>query len=103
METRIEQLEAEAEASAEMSEQLTGDTLARRLEELQASSGLDLDLLELKDEMGLLPRQAQTAPQAAALPAKRRRPEAVEDEVPIEAGRPEPARASRSNGRWAAA
>ena len=103
MERKIEQLEAEAEATAEMSEQLTGDTLARRLEELQASSGLDLDLLELKDEMGLLPRQAQTAPQAAALPAKRRRPEAVEDEVPIEAGRPEPARASRSNGRWAAA
>jgi phage shock protein A len=105
MEVRIEQLEAEAEASAEMQEQLTGDTLAQKLEALEASSGLDLDLLELKDEMGMLPRAAQAAAAVAALPGDRRLevPDVEEEPVLIEVDVREPARARRVARRRAAA
>jgi phage shock protein A len=105
MEARIEQLEAEAEASAEMNEQLTGDVLAQKLEALEASSGLDLDLLELKDEMGLLPRAAQADAAVAALPRGRRleTPDVEEEPVLVEVEAREPARARRAERRRAAA
>lgn len=105
MEARIEQLEAEAEAGAEMNEQLTGDTLAQKLEALEASSGLDLDLLELKDEMGLLPRAAPADAAVAALPRGRRLevPVAEEEPVLIEVDSREHARARRGERRRVAA
>ena len=59
MEHRIEQLEAEAEATAEMSEQLTGDTLSQRFAQLESTAEVDLELLDLKEEMGLLPRPSR--------------------------------------------
>ncbi len=55
MASRIEQMEAEADASAEISEAYTGDVLAHRFQELEATSGADEDLLELKRKMGLAP------------------------------------------------
>lgn len=58
MEKRIEQMEAEAEAAAELAGQMTGDTLAQKFMQLEASSGVDMDLLELKEEMGMLPAAA---------------------------------------------
>jgi phage shock protein A len=104
MEARIEQLEAEAEASAEMNEQLTGDTLAQRLQSLELSAGLDLDLLELKDEMGLLPRVSREEAPVAALPHGRLRSTPADDEPElVEVDAREPARARRLERRRAAA
>lgn len=52
---RIEQLEAEAEAGAEMNEEFTGDVLAHKFRELETTARADDDLLELKRKMGLAP------------------------------------------------
>lgn len=65
---RIDQIEAEAEASAQMSEEFTGDVLAHRFRELEQTAGADDDLLELKRKMGLAP--AAPAPQPAAAEAE---------------------------------
>jgi phage shock protein A len=58
MAEQIDQMEAEAEAGAEMAEQYTGDILKHRFSELEATAGADLDLEALKRKMGLLPAEA---------------------------------------------
>jgi phage shock protein A len=63
---RIEQMEAEAEASAQMTEEFTGDILAHKFSELEATEGTSEDLLELKRKMGLAPPAAP--PKAASVP-----------------------------------
>ncbi|MGB5191966.1 MAG: PspA/IM30 family protein [Polyangiales bacterium] len=63
MAQQIDQMEAEAEAGAEMAEQYTGDILKHRFSELEATAGADLELEALKRKMGLLP--AETPPLAA--------------------------------------
>jgi phage shock protein A len=66
MSKKVDQIEAEAEASTELSNELTGDTLQAKFKALETSgAGTDNALAELKAKMGLAP-----APQAkAALPA----------------------------------
>ncbi len=59
---RIEQMEAEAEASAEIAEQYEGDVLAHKFRELETTTGADQDLVELKRKMGLLPPEPQPEP-----------------------------------------
>ena len=61
---RIEQMEAEAEAHAELNEEASGDTLAHKFRELEVTKGADEDLTSLKRKMGLLP--PEPAPVAAA-------------------------------------
>jgi len=61
---RIEQMEAEAEAHAELNEEATGDTLAHKFRELEVTKGADEDLVSLKRQMGLLP--PEPAPQKAS-------------------------------------
>jgi len=61
---RIEQMEAEAEAHAELNEEATGDTLAHKFRELEVTKGADEDLLSLKRKMGLLPPEPE--PQKAS-------------------------------------
>ena len=56
---RIEQMEAEAEAHAELNEEATGDTLAHKFRELEVTKGADEDLLSLKRKMGLLPPEPE--------------------------------------------
>ncbi len=56
---RIEQMEAEAEAHAELNEEATGDTLAHKFRELEVTKGADEDLTALKRQMGLLPPEPQ--------------------------------------------
>jgi phage shock protein A len=51
----IERMEAEAEAASELHEQYTGDALAHKFNELEATHGVDDDLVALKRKMGLLP------------------------------------------------
>ncbi|HEY4120816.1 MAG TPA: PspA/IM30 family protein [Byssovorax sp.] len=84
MSQKIDQIEAEAEASTEIAEQYTGDSLADRFGKLEQSAGADDDLVALKRKMGVLPPEApkeekpvrvaeeappQRAPGATAQPA----------------------------------
>ena len=56
---RIEQMEAEAEAHAELNEEASGDTLAHKFRELEVTKGADEDLLTLKRKMGLAPPEPE--------------------------------------------
>jgi phage shock protein A len=61
---KIDRLEAEAEAHAELHEQFTGDVLQHKFRELEATHGLDEDLVRLKQKMGILPPDPAPAPAA---------------------------------------
>jgi phage shock protein A len=67
MSQKIDEIEAEAEASTEIAEQYTGDTLAEKFGKLEQTAGADDDLVALKRKMGVLP---QEAPKPAAPPAR---------------------------------
>ncbi len=72
MAEKVDQIEAEAEASTELAGELTGDSLESRFKKLNApkSVGSDAALAELKAKMGLaLPANADSA-SPKALPAK---------------------------------
>jgi phage shock protein A len=58
MEQRIGQMEAEAEAGAELAEEYSGDVLATKFANLEMTAGADADLEALKRKMGLLPPEA---------------------------------------------
>ncbi len=64
MAAKIDQLEAEADAGAEIAGELTGDTLEQRFERLESGAGADHALAELKAKMGLLPQASESAPKA---------------------------------------
>jgi phage shock protein A len=59
---KVEQMEAQAEAHAELTEEYSGDTLALKFSELSATAGAEEDLLELKRKMGVLPPEPVRAP-----------------------------------------
>ena len=63
---KIEQMEAEADAAVEIHEEYSGDQLAAKFNKLEASSGSDMDLADLKSKMGLAPPAAAPAPAAQA-------------------------------------
>jgi phage shock protein A len=66
MAQKIDQLEAEAEAGAELAEEYTGDVLASKFQQLEKSSQADEELIALKRKMGLLPpEEAAPAPPRA--------------------------------------
>lgn len=56
---KIDQIEAEAEAGAELAEEYTGDVLAHKFGQLEASHGADEDLTSLKRKMGVLPPEPE--------------------------------------------
>lgn len=58
MSEKIDQIEAEAEAGAELSEEYSGDVLKHRFDKLEATAGADADLEALKREMGLIQEEA---------------------------------------------
>lgn len=62
MAEKIETMEAEAEAGAELAEEYTGDVLAHKFSELEATAGAEEDLEALKRKMGLLPAEPEPAP-----------------------------------------
>ena len=68
MASKIDQLEAEAEAQSEIAGELTGDTLDHKFKQLEAGVGTDHMLEELKAKMGLLPESTEGQAKAA-LPA----------------------------------
>ena len=64
MEEKIISSEKQIQASAEIEEEFTGDRLAsdfKRLEKSSASTSIDMQLLALKQKMGVLPAGAQAA------------------------------------------
>ena len=65
MEGRIHQMEAEAEAAAELQEEASGDVLALKFKDMEVSHGSEEDLVALKRKMGLLP--AEPTPPAEAM------------------------------------
>ncbi|MCB9594949.1 MAG: PspA/IM30 family protein [Sandaracinaceae bacterium] len=58
MAEKIDQIEAEAEAGAELSEEYSGDVLKHKFSQLEATAGADSDLEALKREMGLIQEEA---------------------------------------------
>jgi phage shock protein A len=59
---KIDQIEAEAEAGAELAEEYSGDVLAQRFDKLEVTAGADEDLEALKRKMGLLPPEPERPP-----------------------------------------
>ncbi len=62
MSQKIDQIEAEAEAGAEIQEEYTGDVLASQFANLEKRAGADDDLTALKRKMGLAPPEEVEAP-----------------------------------------
>jgi phage shock protein A len=86
MSAKIDQIEAEAEAATEISEQYSGDTLAHKFGQLEATAGAEDDLLALKRKMGVAPPEPpkETAPPAqmrVAAPAPAPPTQAEQDEL----------------------
>jgi phage shock protein A len=79
---KVDQIEAEAEASTELGGELAGDSLQKKFKELEAGSGSDNALDELKAKMGLgpVPQRAQITGAAPRV--------AVEEEVAQEVNAP---------------
>jgi phage shock protein A len=67
---KIEQMEAEASAQAELNEEYSGDVLAHKFSQLEQTKGAEEDLLSLKRKMGLAPPEpeakARVEPAAAS-------------------------------------
>ncbi|GAC1537958.1 MAG: PspA/IM30 family protein [Polyangiales bacterium] len=62
---KIDQMEAEADAAAEISEEYSGDQLASKFDKLESTAGADMDLAELKSKMGMGPPPAPPVQQQA--------------------------------------
>jgi len=62
MAQKIDKLEAEAEATTELHEQYSGDTLKQRFDQLEATAGADDELTALKRKMGVAPPEPPKAP-----------------------------------------
>lgn len=62
LKTKVERIEAEAEASSELAEEYTGDRLAHKFRELEQAHVVDDDLLALKQKMGVAPPAPEPAP-----------------------------------------
>lgn len=75
MSEKIDQIEAEAEAGAELSEEYTGDVLKYKFDKLEQTAGADADLEQLKREMGLIEEEA---------PAVEARVEETEEEAEMD-------------------
>jgi hypothetical protein len=81
MEERIEQNERQIKASAEIDEEFQGDRLAKDFKQLEKSAGsmtADMQLLALKQKMGVLPAGS---PEAKKLGAGNNDEETVHAEI----------------------
>lgn len=62
MAERIEDMERQALAAAELAGELTGDSLAKQFEQLEYRGSADQQLLDLKKKMGMLPAGEPAVP-----------------------------------------
>ena len=76
MSQKIDQIEAEAEAGAEIAEEYSGDVLKHKFQQLEMTAGADSDLEDLKRKMGLLAPE-----ETPAVAARVEAAEATEDEL----------------------
>ena len=83
MADRIQRMEAEAEASAELAEEYSGDVLKSKFDDLESTQGADEDLASLKREMGLAP-PAPEPPAAVRVAPPPAVPAAAEPAVSLE-------------------
>ncbi|MBK8252986.1 MAG: PspA/IM30 family protein [Polyangiaceae bacterium] len=85
MSDKIDKLEAEAEATGELAEQYTGDTLAHKFAQMEVNQGAEDDLAALKRKMGVLPpeppKEVQAPGRVAEAPATPARIQAEQDEL----------------------
>ncbi len=79
MAEKIDQIEAEVEAGAELSEEYSGDVLKSRFAKLEQTAGADAELEALKREMGLI--EAEPPPVEARVEAAAESEEMDEDEM----------------------
>ncbi len=82
MEERIEQNERQLKASVEIDEEFSGDRLANQFKQLEkgaASASVDVQLLALKQKMGMLP--AGAPPEQKAIGAGNKNEETVHAEI----------------------
>jgi phage shock protein A len=77
MAQKVDQMEAQAEATTELASEYNGDTLAQQFGELESTAGADEELLALKRKMGVLPPAPVAAPVRVAA--------AGTDETPLDA------------------
>jgi phage shock protein A len=70
LKTKVERMEAEAEAGSELAEEYTGDRLAHRFKELEQAHVVDDDLLALKRQMGVAPAAPEPPPAAPPMRVK---------------------------------
>jgi phage shock protein A len=83
MASKVEQMEAQAEAHSELAEEYSGDVLAQRFGQLEASAGAEEDLVALKRKMGVLPPEPAAPPvrvDAGAPPTRAEALDAAEEE-----------------------
>ncbi len=80
MEQKIGAMEAEAEATAELNEEYSGDILAHKFSQLEATAGADEDLESLKRKMGILPPEPEVQREALRVEAEA----GVEEEAPLD-------------------
>jgi phage shock protein A len=62
MASKVEQMEAQAEAHVELAGEYSGDALAQKFSELDATAGAEEELIALKRRMGVLPPEPQPVP-----------------------------------------
>ncbi|MFP4596940.1 MAG: PspA/IM30 family protein [Persicimonas sp.] len=84
MSDKIEQMEAEAEASAELAEGFSGDDLSSKFEDLEADHGADEALSALKAKMGVKEEAKEKETEFAF--EEEEEEEEVEEEVEAKAG-----------------
>ena len=84
MTQKVDQIEAESEASVELGGELAGDTLQSKFKKLESGTGSDMALAELKAKMGLGPMPAERPALTGAAPrvAVQEEPEPAEESAP---------------------
>jgi phage shock protein A len=85
MSEKIDKIEAEAEATTEMAEDFTGDTLAHKFSQMEVNQGAEDDLAALKRKMGVLPpeppKEVEAPGRVAEAPQTPARIQAEQDDL----------------------
>lgn len=82
MSQKIDQIESEAEAGAELAEEYSGDVLSEQFRKLEMTAGADDDLEALKRKMGLIEEEAP--PVAARVDAEEEEDMSAEEMAELE-------------------
>jgi phage shock protein A len=85
MSEKIDKIEAEAEATGELAEQYTGDSLAHKFAQMEVNVGTEDDLAALKRKMGVLPpeppKEVEAPGRVAEAPQTPARIQAEQDDL----------------------